>query len=385
MENLINERVAGIEISGIRKFFNLAANYKNVISLTLGQPDFTTPEHIKEAGKAAIDNNRTIYTPNAGLLELRHAVSHYFNKKYSLNYNGENEILITNGASEAIDITLRTILTEGSEVIMPVPIYPGYEPLIKLMGAIPVYIDTIQNEFKLSADLISAKITPNTRCIIIPYPSNPTGCVLDSATLSEISGLLRDKEIFVLSDEIYSELVYDGDHYSIASFPGMRDKTIIVNGLSKSHSMTGWRIGITLAPEYITKNMVKVHQYNSTCASSISQYAALEAMTKGFGDSLPMREEYIKRRNYAYNRLVDMGLDVTLPSGAFYIFPSIASTGLKSFEFAKRLLDQHGVAVIPGEAFTSYGDDFIRLSFACSMDILKKGLDELQKFIQTLN
>lgn len=385
MEKFINERVANIEISGIRKFFNLASKYKDVISLTLGQPDFPTPDHIKEAAKAAIDDNKTVYTPNAGLLPLRQAVSNYFNTKYSLSYHPENEILVTNGASEAIDIALRTILTDGCEVILPVPIYPGYEPLIRLMGAIPVYVDTTINNFKLNAKLIGEKITPKTRCIIIPYPSNPTGCVLDYEDLREIAELLKNEDIFILSDEIYSELVYEGCHSSISTLPYMREKTIIINGLSKSHSMTGWRIGFTMAPEYITKNMVKVHQYNSTCASSISQYAALEAMENGYEDSTPMREEYIKRRDYAYTRLLQMGLEVTKPKGAFYIFPSIVRTGLKSFEFAKRLLETHNVAVIPGEAFSSYGDNYIRISFACSMEILEKGLDELENFLHSLD
>lgn len=384
MEHLINTEVSEIQISGIRKFYNLLANYKDAISLTLGQPDFKTPEHIKAAAKAAIDNNKTVYTPNAGLAELRDAASHYFKNKYSLFYNPENEIIVTNGASEGIDITLRTILNQDSEVILPGPVYPGYEPIIRLCGAKPVYADTRSTGFKLNASILNEKITEKTKCIILPYPSNPTGCVLDAEDLRQLSELLSNKGIFVLSDEIYSELNYSNKHLSIANYPGMREKTIVLNGLSKSHSMTGWRIGFTLAPDYITKNMLKVHQYNSTCASSISQYAALEALTKGADDAVPMKEEYAKRRDYIYKRLKSMALEVVKPDGAFYIFPSIKQFNMKSFDFAFKLLDEAGVAVVPGDAFSMYGEGYVRLSYACSMDVLKEGLDRMEGFIKKL-
>jgi aminotransferase len=352
--------------------------------LTIGQPDFKTPLHIKEAAKSAIDANKTTYTANAGIEELRQAVSQYIDTKYSLTYNAINEIIITNGASEALDIAFRTILSEGCEVILPAPVYPGYEPLIKLMGAIPVYIDTSISDFKLTAKQIEQKLNSKTRCVILPSPSNPTGCTIDFQELSNIGKLLKDKDIFVLSDEIYSELVYDKPHVSIGTFADMKNKTIIVNGLSKSHSMTGWRIGYTLAPEYITKNMLKVHQYNSTCACSISQYAAVEALTNGLEDAAAMKKEYLKRRNYVYDRLVAMKLSVVKPDGAFYLFPSIKKFGLSSFEFASRLLETQRVAVVPGNAFSSFGDDYIRISYAYSMDTLKKGLDKLELFINSL-
>lgn len=384
MEHLINTEVSGIQISGIRKFYNLLGNYRDVVSLTLGQPDFNTPEHIKAAAKAAIDDNRTAYTPNAGLAELREAASGYFRNKYSLSYNSQSEIIVTNGASEAIDTALRTILDRDSEVILPGPVYPGYEPIIRLCGAKPVYVDTRDTGFKLSVSLLEEKITDKTRCIILPYPSNPTGCVLEDEDLYQISKLLRDKNIFVLSDEIYSELSFNGRHLSIANYQGMREKTIVINGLSKSHSMTGWRIGFTLAPEYITKNMLKVHQYNSTCASSISQYAALEALTGGSDDAEPMRNEYVKRRDYVYTRLKSMGLKVIKPDGAFYIFPSIKQFKLKSFDFAFKLLDRAGVAVVPGDAFSVYGEGYVRLSYASSMDVLKEGLDRIESFLGKL-
>lgn len=384
MEELINKRIQEIEISGIRKFYNLASKYKDVISLTIGQPDFPTPDHVKEAAKAALNENKTIYTPNAGLIELREAAADFIQKKYNLSYDPITEIIVTNGASEAIDIALRTILEDGCEVILPGPVYPGYEPIIKLMGSVPVYIDTRDSGFKLNAELLKTKITDKTRCIILPYPSNPTGCTRDRASLLEICELLKDKNIFILSDEIYSELSYDGDHLSIGTFTEMRNKTIIINGLSKSHSMTGFRIGFTFAPEYITKNMLKVHQYNSTCASSISQYAAIEALTKGIDDAKVMREEYKNRRDYVYNRLISMGLSVNKPSGAFYIFPSIKKFGMSSLDFALSLLEKKGVAVIPGEAFSIYGDDYIRISYAYSMGTLRLGLDGFESFINSL-
>jgi aminotransferase len=362
----------------------MVSTYKDAISLTLGQPDFTTPEHIKEAAKVAIDQNRTTYTPNAGVLELREAAAHFLEKKYGLCYDPEYEIITTVGASQAIDITLRTILEEGSEVILPGPVYPGYEPIIKLCGAVPVYVDTRDTQFKLRADRIKEKMTDKTRCIILPYPSNPTGCMLDQKSIEEIADVIREKEIFVLSDEIYSELIYDDKHHSIASISGMREKIVIINGLSKSHSMTGWRIGFAFAPAYLTQHMLKVHQYNVSCTSSISQYAAIEALQNGMDDAEPMKEEYRKRRDYVYDRLVGMGLEIVKPEGAFYFFPSIKKFNLSSFDFAIQLLEKERVAVVPGDAFSSYGEGYIRISYAYSMEILEDGCDKLEKFIKSL-
>jgi aminotransferase len=381
MEELINKRVKEIQISGIRKFYNMTLKYPDVISLTLGQPDFNTPEHVKEAGIKAINANKTKYTENPGLLELRKEISKYIKLKYGMDYDPYNEIIVTNGASEGIDSTLRTILDEGSEVILPGPVYPGYEPIIKMCGAVPKYIDTRKNNFKITAEDIGKNITSKTRCIILPYPSNPTGAVLTKDEVQKIADVLRDREIFVLSDEIYSELVYDRNHFSIASIPGMKEKTIVINGLSKSHSMTGWRIGFILGPSYLTKHIVKVHQYNATCASSISQYAALEAVKNGSDDPLAMKNEYKKRRDYIFNRLINMGFEVAKPDGAFYIFPSISKFNLSSFEFASKLLEKQRVAVVPGDAFSSYGEGYIRLSFACSMDTLNEALNRIERFI----
>jgi aminotransferase len=383
MEHLINKRVQNIQISGIRKFFNMVSAYDDAISLTLGQPDFPTPDHIKQKAQLAIDQNKTSYTQNAGLVELRDAAAHFLESKYGLVYNSKDEVITTIGASQAIDITLRTILEEGSEVILPGPVYPGYEPIIKLCGAIPVYIDTTDTEFKIQADRIKEKITDKTRCLILPYPSNPTGCVLDKESLQDIVDLLKDKEIFVLSDEIYSELIYGKNHRSIASYPGMREKTIVVNGLSKSHSMTGWRIGFAFAPSYLIQHMLKVHQYNVSCASSISQYAALEALTHGINDAEAMRDEYGRRRDYVYSRLVHMGLDIVEPEGAFYFFPSIKKFNMSSFDFAVKLLEQERLAVVPGDAFSSYGEGYIRISYAYSMEVLEEGCSRLERFIES--
>lgn len=384
MEQLINPRVRSIEISGIRKFAALVSQYPDAISLTIGQPDFPTPEHIKRKAQLAIEEDKTGYTPNAGLLDLRKAVSHFLWHKYRLSYHAEDEIIITNGASQAIDIALRTILEEGCEVILPGPAYPGYEPIIKLIGAHPIYVDTTRNHFKLTAELLAERITEKTRAIILPYPSNPTGVVLDKDELANLASFLKEKELFILSDEIYSELIYDGTHQSIAQDPEIREKTILINGLSKSHAMTGWRIGYTCAPAYITKQMLKVHQYNVTCASSISQYAALEALTNGADDTEAMRTEYKKRRDYVYDRLISMGLDAVKPEGAFYLFPSIQKLKLNSFDFASQLLDKEKVAVVPGSAFSSFGEGYIRISYACSLEVLEEALNRMERFVSSL-
>ncbi|PLR81412.1 aromatic amino acid aminotransferase [Bacillus canaveralius] len=379
MEHLINNRVKQLEISGIRKFFNMVAGTEDMISLTIGQPDFPTPAHVKEAGKKAIDDNFTSYTHNAGLLELREAAADFYKKKYSVDYNPSSEVIVTTGASEAIDIAFRTILEEGTEVILPGPVYPGYEPIVRLCDAKPVYIDTREHQFKLTAELIEPYINDKTRCIVLPYPSNPTGVSMNEQELYDIAAMLEKKEIFVLADEIYSELAFERPHASIAKF--LRDKTIVINGLSKSHAMTGWRIGLLYAPEYITKHILKVHQYNVTCASSISQAAALAALTNGLDDSVPMREEYRKRRDYVYKRLLEMGLETVKPDGAFYFFVKIPNVNTNSFEFALSLVEEAKVAVVPGSAFSSLGEGYFRLSYAYSLETLEEGLNRLQDYL----
>lgn len=377
MEHLINPRVKEIQLSGIRKFFNLVNDYKDVISLTIGQPDFLTPEHVKQAGIDAITENHTTYTHNAGLVELRQAAAAFVHTKYGISYDPDYEVIVTIGASQAIDIALRTILQEGTEVILPGPVYPGYEPIIRLCGAKPVHIDTRKSGFKMTADLIEPHLTPDTRCVILPYPSNPTGATLNHGELKEIARLLGDREIFILSDEIYSELVYNGTHQSIAQFPEVKNKTIVINGLSKSHSMTGWRIGLVFAPAYLSTQMLKVHQYSVSCASQISQRAALEALTAGMDDAVLMKQAYEKRLQYVHNRLTEIGFEVEKPNGAFYLFPSIKQFGMSSFDFSLDLVKEAGVAVVPGDAFSAYGEGFVRLSYAYSMETLEKALDQI--------
>ncbi|WP_408006154.1 aminotransferase A [Pseudalkalibacillus sp. A8] len=384
MEQFINPRVKEIQISGIRQFFNRVSEFPEAISLTLGLPDFPTPEHVKEAGKTAIDENKTTYTHNAGSIELRNAIAKFVTEKYGLEYRAEDEVIATTGASEAIDISLRTLLVEGDEVILPGPVYPGYEPVIRLCGAKPIHVDTRETGFKLTAALIEKHLTDRTKCIILPYPSNPTGVSLTKEELEEIALLLKDKSVFVLSDEIYSELTYGESHRSIANFTGMKEKTIVINGLSKSHSMTGWRIGFILGDGAITKHILKVHQYNVTCVSSITQAAAVEALTTGKDDAMPMREIYKERLEYAYDRLLKMGLEMDEPTGAFYLFPSIKQFGMNSWDFATKLLEGEKLAVVPGIAFSDYGDDYIRISYAYHKDQLKEGLDRLERFIGSL-
>ncbi|MRX72232.1 aminotransferase A [Bacillus lacus] len=379
MEHLLNQKVKNLELSGIRKFFNLVADYEDVISLTIGQPDFFTPHHVKTAGKTAIDQNFTSYTHNAGLIELRKAASEFVLNKYGQHYKPESEVIVTVGASQGIDIAFRTILEEGSEVILPGPVYPGYEPCIRMCGAKPVIADTRYTNFKLTANIIKAHLTEKTRCVVLPYPSNPTGAVLSEEELKEIAEVLQGRDIFVLSDEIYSELVFEGKHHSIANL--LPSQTIVINGLSKSHSMTGWRIGLLFAREEITKHMLKVHQYNVSCASSISQRAALEALTGGVDDAIIMREQYKKRADYIYGRLVKMGLEVVKPSGAFYVFPSVEKYGLSSFDFSISMVSDGGVAAVPGSAFSASGEGHIRLSFAYSMEELQEGMDRMERFL----
>ncbi|GEN45329.1 aminotransferase A [Alkalibacillus haloalkaliphilus] len=381
MEQYINNNVKNIEISGIRKFFNLVSGKEDVVSLTIGQPDFNTPEHIKEATKQAIDDNQTTYTPNAGILPLRQAIHDVTNEKYGLNYDSEDEIIVTVGASQAIDVTLRTIIKPGEEVLLPGPVYPGYEPLIKLAGGVPVHIDTRDNDFKMTAQLIKEHITDKTKCVILPYPSNPTGVTLTEDELEEIAQLLKDQPIFILADEIYSELTYNEPHVSIASFEEVREQTIVIQGVSKSHSMTGFRIGYLLADRSIRKHILKVHQYNVSCPTSISQYAALQALTVGKNDSEIMCQSYAERRAYVLKRLKQMGLDVVEPDGAFYVFPKLKVSDHTSFDLGLRLVDEAGLALVPGDAFSEYGQGYMRLSYAYNMEVLEEGLNRLEDFL----
>ncbi|QQK80101.1 aminotransferase A [Salicibibacter cibi] len=385
MEHLdanINEKVLHIQRSGIRQFFDKVATVEGAVQLTLGQPDFHTPNHVKEAAKQAIDDNLTTYTANGGIPELKEAATDFLREKYGLPYDAKREAITTVGASQALDIALRTVLSSGDEVLLPVPAYPAYEPLIRLNGAKPTYIDTGKTNFKLTKEAIQTAITPKTRAIILSYPSNPTGMVLTEEELKAIAAVLRDKNIFVISDEIYSELVYARPHSSIAFQPGMKERTVVINGLSKSHSMTGWRIGFAFAPAALTEQMLKVHSYNISCPSSISQHAALSALTAGKDDAERMRTEYEKRRDYMLRRLLDMGMDVEKPEGAFYLFPSIQNTGFDSYTFSERLLEEEKLAVVPGTAFSRYGEGYVRLSYAYDMENLTEACQRLERFIR---
>ncbi|MBD8134227.1 aminotransferase A [Peribacillus frigoritolerans] len=379
MEHLINPLVKDVQISGIRKFYNMVADIEGTLSLTIGQPDFPTPTHIKEAAKQAINNDYTVYTHNAGYLELREAASNYVKDKYKLDYDPANEVIVTSGASEGIDIAFRTILIPGNEVILPGPVYPGYEPIIKMCGATPVYADTTKNGFRLTADILEKYITENTRCIVLPYPSNPTGVTLTAEELLDIAELVKGKDIFILADEIYSELVFDQEHVSIATF--LKEQTIVLNGLSKSHSMTGWRIGLLFAPAAISQHLLKVHQYNVTCAASISQRAALEALTAGRNDAIPMKTEYARRREYVYSRLQAMKLEIVKPNGAFYFFIKLPEGYASSLDFCLKLVQQEKVAVVPGDAFSPLGEGYFRISYAYSMETLEKALDRIEAFL----
>lgn len=385
VEHLINQRIKSINMSAIREFSDAIQKYNDGINLTIGQPDFFTPEHIKQAGKTAIDENKTGYTNSAGITALRKAVSQYMEQKYGLKYSWENEIIVMNGATQALDTVFRTILEEDSEVILAGPSYPGYEPLIKMVGATPIIVDTTQADFKLTADVMKPYITDKTRCILLSYPSNPVGTILTEDELADIGALLKDKDIFIVSDEVYSELVYEGTHHSIGKFPELRNKVVIINSLSKSHAMTGWRVGFILAPNYLVKEMLKVHLYNTACACSISQEAAVHALTHGFNDAASMRDEYRKRRDYIYQQLVAMGFEVVKPQAAFYIFPSIKQFNLSSYEFARLLLEKEKTAVVPGSAFSNVGESYIRISFANSMENLKEGITRIHRFVTALN
>ncbi|WP_082234347.1 aminotransferase A [Halobacillus massiliensis] len=385
MEHKINKNLSTIQISGIRQFFNMISNYDDVVSLTIGQPDFPAPDHVKDAAKRALDNNHTVYTHNAGIFELRKSISEHVAEKYDLNYNPATEIIVTVGASQAIDIALRTIIERGDEVLLPGPVYPGYEPLAKLAGADVTYIDTTSHSFKLTADLLEQSITEHTKCVILPYPSNPTGVSLTKEELKEMAEVIHKHDIFMIADEIYSELVYEQPHTSIASFEKIRDNVIVVNGVSKSHSMTGFRIGYLLAPEWLAKHILKVHQYNVSCASSISQYAALEAIQNGKLDPESMKEQYKKRREYVTDRLDKMGLEYVIPDGAFYVFPKFPLNGKTTFDTAVELVKTAGLALVPGDAFSIHGEGFMRLSYAYSEETLKNGLDRLENYLNQIH
>lgn len=383
--NILSQTAQDIKPSGIRKFFDLLSDRKDVISLTVGEPDFVTPWHIRVAAMESLQKGKTYYTSNSGTVELREAISDYMERRFSLKYAPKDEIIVTVGGSEAIDLAMRACINPGDEVIIPQPAFVCYGPIAELAGGVPVFINTTEeNRFKLTADELKAAITPKTKLLVLPYPNNPTGAVMTREDLEAIADVLRDTNIIVLSDEIYCELTYNDSHTSFASIDGMRERTIIASGFSKAYAMTGWRLGYTLAPREITKQMLKIHQYAIMCAPTMSQFAAVEAMRNGDSDVEMMRNEYNRRRRYIVGGLRGMGIDCFDPEGAFYVYPNISKFGLSSEEFCQRLVDEANVAIVPGTAFGECGEGFARISYAYSVEHIAKALERIEKFIKTL-
>lgn len=381
----ISKTVIGLKKSGIRKFFDIVSEMKDVISLGVGEPDFDTPWHIREEGIYALEKGKTFYTSNAGLKELRYEISNYLKRTQNIIYNPDNEIIVTVGGSEAIDIGLRAMINVGNEVIIPQPSYVSYEPCAVLAGATPVIIDLKEeNEFRLTADELKNAITNKTRILILPFPNNPTGAIMEQKDLEEIARVCIENDIYVMSDEIYGELSYKEKHVSIASIAGMKERTILINGFSKAYAMTGWRLGYACGPKEIIEQMVKIHQYAIMCAPTTSQYSAVEALKKGDEDVKLMRESYNQRRRFLMNAFNEMGLKCFEPYGAFYVFPCIKEFGMTSEEFAMKFLEEEHVAVVPGTAFGDSGEGFLRISYAYSIENLKKAMTRLKRFVEKL-
>lgn len=386
MKNRISNKVAALKPSGIRKFFDLARQIPGVVSLGVGEPDFETPWHIREEGVRALQQGKTYYTANAGLEELRRAIAGYTKRKIGVEYDPTAEVFVTVGGSEAIDGALRVILDPGDEVIYTEPCYVSYMPCIALADGVPVSIKLKnENRFKLTPEELEAAITPKTKAVLLSFPSNPTGAVMTREDLERIAPIIEKHDLLVISDEIYSELTYNGlEHVSIASLPGMRDRTVVINGFSKAFAMTGWRLGYATGPADIIKQMIKVHQFSIMCAPTVSQYAAVEAMNNGDEDVERMRESYDQRRRYLLNELKKMGLPCFEPEGAFYIFPDIREFGMTSEEFATELLRSEKLAVVPGDAFGESGEGFIRISYAYSLKELREAIRRLGAFVEKL-
>ncbi len=382
---LISQTVAEIEPSGIRKFFDMLDNMKDVTALTVGQPDFVTPWHIREAGISSLEEGRTYYTSNKGLLELRSEISNYLARRFGLSYDAASEITVTVGGSEGIDSAIRAVCNIGDEVIIPYPCFVCYEPLVRMAGAVPVTIETkAEDNFKLTPKDLKAAITDKTKMLVLPFPNNPTGAIMTGEELEEIAEILRDTDIFILSDEIYAELTYDRRHVSIATLPDMKERTILVSGFSKAYAMTGWRLGYTCAPKEISDQIFKIHQYSIMCAPTTSQYAAIEAMKNGDADIERMADEYNRRRRYLVSGLREIGIDCFMPEGAFYVWPEIGKFGLSSEEFCERLLYEARVAIVPGTAFGKCGEGFARISYAYSVKHIMTALEKIERFVSKL-
>ena len=384
-DSILSQTVQEIAPSGIRKFFDLLDDLQGVTALTVGQPDFVTPWHIREKAIESLEQGRTYYTSNAGLLPLREEIAHYMKRRFDLTYHPKDEIIVTVGGSEAIDLAVRACVNPGDEVIVPLPSFVCYGPIVAMAGGTPVYLPLkAENDFKLTAEELAAVITPKTKMVVLPFPNNPTGSILTEEELKPIADLLRDTNILVLSDEIYAELTYGRKHASIASLPGMQERTIIASGFSKAYAMTGWRMGYTLAPREITTQMYKVHQYAIMCAPTASQYAAIEAMKNGDEDVVYMRDEYDRRRKLIVKGLRDIGIPCFEPEGAFYVFPEIGKFGLTSDDFCTRLLYENSVAIVPGTAFGACGEGFARISYAYSVRHITTALEKMEDFLKKL-
>ncbi|MGN0415727.1 MAG: aminotransferase class I/II-fold pyridoxal phosphate-dependent enzyme [Agathobacter sp.] len=385
MRNPLSKTITTIEPSGIRKFFDIVSEMEDAISLGVGEPDFDTPWHIRDEGIYSLEKGRTFYTSNAGLKELKIEISKFLDRRYGLKYDYNKELFVTVGGSEAIDVAMRTMLDPGDEVLIPQPSYVSYVPCCVLANGTPVIIELkAEDDFRLTPEELEAAITPRTKLLVLPFPNNPTGAVMERKDLEGIAEVIEKHDLFVLSDEIYSELTYLENHVSIASLPGMKERTIVINGFSKSHAMTGWRLGYACGPEIIIKQMLKIHQFAIMCAPTTSQYAAVEALRNGDEDVSLMREEYNGRRRYVLKRFREMGLSCFEPFGAFYAFPCIKEFGMTSEEFANQLLQSKKVAVVPGTAFGDSGEGFIRISYAYSLDDLKVALGRVEEFVTEL-
>ena len=385
MRNPLSDTIVQIKPSGIRKFFDIVSEMKDAISLGVGEPDFETPWHIRDEGIYSLEKGRTFYTSNSGLKELKIEICNYLKRRYDLSYHYENEVLVTVGGSEAIDIAMRAMVNPGDEVLIPQPSYVSYEPCALLTGAKPVIINLKhENQFRLTAQELEEAITEKTKLLVLPFPNNPTGAIMERKDLEEIAEVIKKHDIFVISDEIYSELCYTDQHVSIANIEGMQERTILINGFSKSYAMTGWRLGYACGPKEIIEQMTKIHQFCIMCAPTTSQYAAVEALKNGDEDVQNMREAYNQRRRYLVHAFKEMGLECFEPFGAFYMFPCIKEFGMTSDEFATRFLMEEKVAVGPGTAFGDCGEGFIRISYAYSLDNLKLAIGRLQHFVEKL-
>ena len=385
-EDLLCNKTVGLKPSGIRRFFDIVAEMKDAISLGVGEPDFDTPWHIRDEGIYSLEKGRTFYTSNSGLKELRMEIAAYLKRTQNMDYHYMHEILITVGGSEAIDLAMRAMINPGDEVLIPEPSYVSYQPTVILADGKPVIIELQEkNKFRLTPEELEAAITPKSKLLVMPFPNNPTGAIMEKEDLEKLVPIIINHDLYVVSDEIYSELTYGGKkHVSIASLPGMKERTILINGFSKAYAMTGWRLGYACGPEQVIAQMTKIHQYCIMCAPTTSQYAAVEALHNGDDDVKMMRESYDERRRFVLHMLAQMGLPCFEPEGAFYVFPCIREFGMTSDEFATRLLKEEKVAIVPGTAFGDCGEGYLRISYAYSIDNLKKALGRLEKFVGSL-